>query len=180
MTAPRTRVLLHVCCGPCATVTLERLLPRYDVTCLWFDPNIQPLNEHDLRLENALVVAQHFGVEMLQEPREEDLWLRAVAGHEADPEGGPRCSLCIAWRLQRAAKVATAAGFELFATTLTVGPRKPAQIINPLGQAAAEAAGIRFLAEDFGRAGGFGRSVELSRQLGLYRQRYCGCSFARR
>jgi predicted adenine nucleotide alpha hydrolase (AANH) superfamily ATPase len=112
MSAVRPRLLLHVCCGPCATVTLERLVGRYDVTCLWLNPNIQPSEEHDLRLRNARIVTAHFAVEMLQEPRAEGEWLQAVAGHEADPEGGPRCSLCIAWRLERAAQMAAGAGFE--------------------------------------------------------------------
>jgi predicted adenine nucleotide alpha hydrolase (AANH) superfamily ATPase len=161
-------------------VVLERLLPRFDIACLWFNPNIQPAAEHDLRLENAQVVAEHFGVEMMVEPREEEAWLRVVAGHEHAPEGGTRCTLCIASRLQRAAQVAAAGGYEFLATTLTVGPRKPAKVIHPQGQEAAQKAGLQFLAEDFGRAGGFARSVELSRQLGLYRQRYCGCNFARR
>lgn len=180
MSAARRRLLLHVCCGPCATTTLERLVDHYDVTCLWLNPNIQPTEEHDLRLRNAERVAGHFAVELLVEPREEALWLGAIEGHEADAEGGARCRLCIGWRLERAAQVAAQGGFELLATTLTVGPRKPAKAINPLGQAAAEGAGLTFVAEDFGRANGFGRSLELSRELGLYRQSYCGCSFARR
>lgn len=180
MSAARRRLLLHVCCGPCATTTLERLVDHYDVTCLWLNPNIHPTEEHDLRLRNAARVAEHFAAELLVGPREEALWLDAIEGHEGDAEGGVRCSLCIGWRLERAAQIAADGGFELLATTLTVGPRKPAKAINPLGQAAAERAGLSFLSEDFGLRNGFGRSIELSHRLGLYRQSYCGCSFARR
>jgi epoxyqueuosine reductase len=173
----RPRLLLHVCCGPCATVALERLLPEYEVVALWYNPNIQPAEEHDLRLAGALQVTQHFGVEMALLPRDEADWLEAVRGLEEEPEGGKRCAKCFRHRIARAVREA-GEGFSFVSTTLTVGPSKPAQIINGIGRAACAGTGLQFVEADFKLQNGFARSVELSRSLGIYRQRYCGCAFA--
>lgn len=176
----RPRLLLHVCCGPCATVALERLLPDYSVTALWHNPNIQPEQEYDLRLDSALGVAEHFGVDMILARRDESAWLEAVRGLEDEPEGGKRCIECFRYRIARAVDEARSGGFEWVATTLTVGPSKRAEVINQIGREACEAAGLQFLEADFKKQGGFTRSVELSKELDLYRQKYCGCLFGRK
>ncbi len=172
------RLLLHACCGPCATVALERLLPRYAVTVLWYNPNLYPAEDAERRREAVLAVAAASGVEVLAPAASEAEWLGAVAGLEAEPEGGRRCAECFRLRLCRTAELAASGGFTHFATTLSVGPQKKWDQILALGQAAATAAGVEFVAECFRRGGGFARSVELSKELALYRQNYCGCRYS--
>lgn len=173
-------LLLHVCCGPCAGAVIERLVGRFHVTALWHNPNVQPEAEHDRRVEQARIVCREFNMDLVEGARDEAAWLEAVAGLEDEPEGGARCAACFEHRLRRSAQEAAARGMERLATTLTVSPHKPAADINALGRRVAAESGVCFLEEDFRQAGGFARSVELSRALGLYRQRYCGCLFSRR
>ncbi|NSW58321.1 MAG: epoxyqueuosine reductase QueH [Armatimonadetes bacterium] len=172
-------LLLHVCCGPCATSVLERLVPRFRVTALWYNPNIQPREEHDRRLDSARIVAREMTVPMIEMLGGADEWLDRVRGLESEPEGGLRCDVCFRCRLETVAGVAARLGFDRFATTLTVSPHKPASRVHPIAEELAQAFGVPFLAEDFKKQGGFQRTVELSRDLGLYRQTYCGCVLGR-
>ncbi len=174
------KLLLHVCCGPCATAVIERLAPAYDLTCLWYNPNIEPLEEYNRRLEAARTVAASTAVRLVEGPYDNEMWRRAVAGYESEPEGGARCAICFRYRLAFAARYAAEHGFACFTTTLTISPHKNAEAINRIGQAIAADHGLAFLAENFKKRGGFQRSVELSKKLGLYRQDYCGCLFSRR
>ncbi|MCE5219617.1 epoxyqueuosine reductase QueH [bacterium] len=173
-------LLLHVCCGPCATAVVERLSERFRVTMLWYNPNLEPDEEHDLRLAQARKVAEHLGCDLVVIPPDEEGWLQAVSGHEADPEGGERCRLCYEYRLRRTAQEAVERGFGTVATTLTVSPHKSAAVINEIGRQVTHGVQASFLAEDFKKQNGFLRSLELSREWELYRQRYCGCRFSQR
>jgi epoxyqueuosine reductase len=172
------RLLLHACCGPCATVALERLLPRYAVTVLWYNPNLYPAEDAERRREAVLAVAGACGVEVLTPAASEAEWLAVVAGLEAEPEGGRRCTECFRLRLGRTADLAASGGFTHSATTLSVGPQKKWEQILALGEEAGAAVGVQFVAECFRREGGFARSVALSKELGLYRQNYCGCRYS--
>ena len=179
-TEARPRLLLHVCCGPCATAVIERLLPDYDVTLLWYNPNIQPDAEHDRRLVAARQVAAALGVELRVLEGGQEEFAALCVGREDLPEGGERCQLCYELRLQAACAYAAAHGFPLVATTLTISPHKPAATVNPVGSRAATAAGVAFLEADFKKQAGFQRSLQLSRELALYRQDYCGCLCSQR
>lgn len=179
-TADRPALLLHVCCGPCATAVIERLQGDYALTLLWFNPNIQPAAEHERRLQAARTMARALGLPLVELPGGEDEFDALCVGREAEPEGGERCRLCYALRLRRACGYAAAHNIGLVATTLTISPHKPALVVNEVGASAAQEAGVSFLAADFKGAGGFQRSVTLSRELGLYRQNYCGCLHSRR
>lgn len=181
----KPRLLLHTCCGPCATVCVERLLPDYDVTLLWFNPNLQPPEEHERRLEAARTVASHFGVEMVTLPADERAWRRAlevVPAYEQEPEGGKRCAECMRYRLQRTAQEAQARGFAFFDTTLSVSPHKDQRVLNGALRQEAEERGLTldYPHMDYRANAGFQRSLELSKLLELYRQNYCGCRFSRR
>lgn len=172
-------LLLHVCCGPCATAVIERLIERFSITAFWHNPNVQPEAEHDRRLEQARIVAREFDVDLIVAGRDEDAWLEAVAGFENEPEGGARCPICFEYRLQRTAREAAQRKISHTATTLSVSPYKPAHTINEIGREVADRFGVQFLSEDFKKRGGFQRSVEWSKQMDLYRQGYCGCLFAK-
>ena len=171
---------LHVCCGPCATVAIERLLPRFRLVCIWYNPNIYPPEEYQRRLANAIRACESFGLRLQQLSTSHRAWLEAVRGLEDAVEGRERCDVCIGLRLRAAAEAAAQAGCEYLCTTLTVGPQKNAEQIHRLGEHIAGQVGLRWLAETFRKKDGFRRSVELSRKLGLYRQDYCGCEFSLR
>jgi len=181
-TAP-PRLLLHCCCGPCATAVIERLREGHDIALYWFNPNIQPEDEFARRLEAMRALAEAVGLPLHIEEGGEEEWERAVAGLEAEPEGGARCDVCYRLRLEHAAAKARELGCEAIAATLSISPHKEAERINRAGVVATQSANIgeprlRFLAADYKSAGGFQRSVELAKQFGLYRQRYCGCRFS--
>ena len=171
------RILLQACCGPCASVAVERLSQAgHDVALFYSNANIQPLAEWELRLESLRKVAAHFGVPLEVEPWDNAAWLRDVAqGLETEPEGGARCERCFEWRLARTWKHAQTLGFEGFSTSLTTGPRKRSDVIFEAGR---KVGGTAFVAEDFKKRGGFQRSLELARELGLHRQSWCGCRFS--
>lgn len=175
----KPHLLLHVCCGPCATAVIERLLRNYHVTAFWHNPNIEPRDEHDRRLEQAYVVAREFDIDLVVDDSDGDAWLAAMAGHENEPEGPTRCPLCFEHRLKRAAQEAARRGIPHLATTLSVSPHKSTADVNAVGRQVARTLGVAFVGEDFKAQGGFQRSVELSKKLGLYRQNYCGCRNSR-
>ena len=174
----KPRLLLHVCCGPCATAVIERIGSRFEVVCFWYNPNIEPSAEYERRLAGMRTVAEVMGVPLVEGQRDTEGWREAIAGWENEPEAGRRCQICFEYRLRRAAEYAHARDMDCLATTLTVSPHKDAQLINSLGEGLAEAAGVKFLAEVWRKEGGFQRSVQLSKQLNLYRQKYCGCSYS--
>jgi predicted adenine nucleotide alpha hydrolase (AANH) superfamily ATPase len=174
------KLLLHVCCGPDVTVALERL-PETERLTLFFDnPNIHPYEEYQRRVEALEKVAAHFGVDILFGKYDPERWHRMIAGLEDEPEGGRRCRVCIAHRLRNTAREAKANGFDTIASVFSTSPHKDAQWVNAEGEKIAEEYGLRHWATNFKKKDGFKRSVQLSRELGIYRQNYCGCVHSQR
>ena len=170
------RILLHVCCGPCSTSSVERLLSEgYEPVLFFSDSNIFPHEEFMKRYENLLIVARLHGLEVILDDWDHEAWLDAVKGHEEDREHGERCLICFRFNLERTARKAEELGIEAFATTLTVSRFKPSAAIFRIGD---EFPGFQRI--DFKKKDGFSRSVQLSKELGLYRQDYCGCEFSLR
>ncbi len=176
--SPKPKLLLHVCCGSCATAVIERVVSRFEVVCFWYNPNIEPAAEYEHRLGGMRTVAAAMAVPMIEGQRDAEAWREAIAGWEDEPEGGRRCPICFEYRLRRAAEYAQARDMDYLATALTISPHKDAQLINSLGERIAEAASVEFLTEVWRKEGGFQRSVQLSHQLNLYRQNYCGCNYS--
>lgn len=168
-------VLLHVCCASCATHVIESLLPSYEVIGFFFNPNISPKAEFLRRLKDACRVCAHYHVRLWIPPYREEAWSSAVRGLEDRPEGGERCTVCFRLRLEETARCALRNSIGSIATTLTVSPHKNADVINEVGRSLAARYSITFLDRDFKKKDGFLRSVSMSRELGLYRQSYCGC-----
>ena len=177
----RPRLLLHACCGPCASAVLERVTPHFDTTVLYYNPNILPEEEFDKRLywlEHLLREAPFGqGVELLVPDRDESAFRAAAAGLEQEREGGARCTVCFDLRLGKTAELAREGGFDYFATTLTVSPHKNAPLINAIGERLAESYGVEWLPSDFKKRDGYRRSIQLSHEYGLYRQAWCGCGW---
>lgn len=181
---PGGRLLLHACCAPCATVALERLSPYYDITLLFYNPNIFPGEEYERRLAAMKQLLQRMPlprrVDLVEGPKDRAPFLAAAAGREEDPEGGARCEACFRLRLSYAAKLANEQGIPLYGTTLTVGPRKNAAQIHEIGALEGKWHGVLFLPADFKKKDGYLRSIRLSEEAGLYRQHYCGCEYSQR
>lgn len=177
-TARKPRLLLHACCGPCASSVLEYLTPHFDVTVYYYNPNILPKDEF-IKRENALKeVVSHFdSVNLVVPNQDEQEYISYVKGHKSDPEGGARCSLCFNLRLENTAKymLENVETFDFFATTLTVSPHKNAPLINEIGNTVAKKYGVDYLSSDFKKRDGYLRSIQLCKEWGIYRQTYCGC-----
>ena len=179
----RPRLLLHCCCAPCSSAVLERLTEAFDITALYYNPNIAPRDEYDRRSEElARLIASlpHAGaIDLRVADYDPEAFLRAARGLEREPEGGRRCEACFRLRLGEAARVAREGGYDCFTTTLTISPLKDAQLLNAIGLELAGTPGPAWLHSDFKKREGYRRSCELSREYGLYRQDYCGCAFSR-
>ncbi|MCM1165428.1 MAG: epoxyqueuosine reductase QueH [Lachnospiraceae bacterium] len=178
------RLLLHSCCAPCSSYCLEYLSRYFSITVLYYNPNIYPGEEFAKRAEEQRRLIAEMPVENPvglvvdeYEPRE---FFDAVRGLEDCPEGGERCFACYRLRLERAAKYAAEHGFDYFCSTLSISPLKNAQKLNEIGGELSGIYGTGWLPNDFKKKGGYLRSIELSREYGLYRQDYCGCVFSKR
>jgi predicted adenine nucleotide alpha hydrolase (AANH) superfamily ATPase len=174
----KPKLLLHICCGPCSTEVIRRLKDDYEVVGCYYNPNIHPAEEHEKRLMEVQRLSALWRVLVDAVPYEHERFLEAVRGLEAEPEGGRRCEKCYELRLERAARAALESNCTHLATTLTIAPMKKAAVINPIGEAAAARHGLTFIGDDWKKKDGFKHSIELSKELGLYRQDYCGCEFS--
>lgn len=176
-------ILLHSCCGPCSSSVLELLSKYFDVTVLWYNPNLYPEAEYDKRMETQkqlidAIAEDGVQAKLLVEPwRSEDYFSR-IKGLENEPEEGKRCLECFKIRLEETARIASERGFEWFCTTLTVSSRKDAVAINAIGREAEAKYGVKWLPSEFKKREGNHRSIILSEKYGLYRQEYCGCVFS--
>jgi predicted adenine nucleotide alpha hydrolase (AANH) superfamily ATPase len=169
------RLLLHVCCAPCAAAAVEKLIDDYDITMFFYNPQIFPLKEYRKRLEDVRKLSEKLGVPMLEGDHDPCLWYEATEGHEKDKEHGERCDICFRFRLKDTLRILKEKEFDLFATTLTISPHKSAEKINEIGR---ELSKEPYLESDFKKHGGFERSIELSKWFKLYRQNYCGCVYS--
>ncbi|HJB58904.1 MAG TPA: epoxyqueuosine reductase QueH [Candidatus Faecalibacterium faecipullorum] len=177
----RPRLLLHACCGPCSSAVLEQLCQYFDITILYYNPNIWPAAEYRRReeeLERFVAAAHPLGVTVVEDRYDPEEFYAAARGLEAEPERGARCTACYRLRMRRAAAYAAANGFDWFATTLSISPHKDAERINQIGQELAAAYGVPHLPSDFKKKNGYLRSLQLSAEYGLYRQDYCGCVYS--
>lgn len=175
----RPKLLLHSCCGPCSSYVLEYLTEYFEVYLSYYNPNIQPRAEYDKRLANQLIVIEHIpGVTLVPCDYDGAAYDAAAAGLESEPEGGARCTECFRLRLSYAAREAKRLECEYCCTTLTVSPHKDAQRINALGREICKQYGVKWLPGDFKKREGYKRSIELSKEYGLYRQEYCGCLYS--
>lgn len=177
----RKRLLLHSCCAPCSSYCLEQVAPHMRTTVFYYNPNLDSREEYEKRKGEQIRLLSETGLaDFLDCDYDPEDFARVAAGLEDAEEGGARCVKCFELRLQKTAEAAKAGGFDYFGTTLTVSPLKNAEMINRIGFALAERLGVNFLPSDFKKRGGYLRSVELSREHGLYRQNYCGCVYSKR
>ncbi len=170
----RPTLLLHCCCAPCSSAVLERLTDYFRITLLFFNPNIFPEAEFFKRKAEFVKL----GVEVVDLGYNHTAFLDAVRGKESEREGGDRCKVCIRQRMEESFRYAKAHNFDYATTTLSISPHKDALFINQTGEQLATQYGVKFLHSDFKKRNGYLRSIELCRNLGIYRQDYCGCEFS--
>ena len=179
----RPRLLLHACCAPCSSYVTEYLEPFFDLTVFFYNPNISPEEEFNKRYsELSRFIDERFGgkIEIICPPYDYDEYLSAVQGLFDEPEGGERCAKCFFLRLEAAARTAAELGFPWFCTTLSVSPYKNASLLYQIGSELGSKYGVNYLPSDFKKKDGYKRSIELSKEYGLYRQDFCGCPFSLR
>lgn len=177
------KLLLHCCCAPCSSATLEVLKEHFSVTVYFYNPNIQPESEFTKRYEEQKrLIAEHFNNEIpvILAPYEGEKFSAIAKGREHLPEKGERCYLCYRQRMEHSARYAKENGFNCFTTSLSISPHKNADWINKIGIALEKEYGIKFIYSDFKKRNGYKRSIELSHQYGLYRQDYCGCIYSKK
>ena len=173
------KLLLHSCCAPCSTACLERLMDAFDVTIYYYNPNIDTLDEFNLRATEQVRYAKSLGLKCIVADYDKQCFLSCAMGLEQEKEGGARCENCFKLRLRKTAEKCLEGGFDYFATTLTVSPLKNAKLINEIGFSLEKSLGAKYLPSDFKKQNGYLRSITLSKENNLYRQNYCGCEFSK-
>lgn len=176
------KLLLHSCCAPCSTYILEYLTEHFDISVLYYNPNIHPSEEfykREREQERFInLVEKKNKIDLIKADYNPKEFFAVVKGHELDKEGGDRCAICYELRLDQAAQYAKKLGYDYFTTTLSISPHKNAQVINSIGERLEEKYDVKYLYADFKKKNGFKRSIELCNQFDIYRQDYCGCVFS--
>jgi len=175
----RPKLLLHSCCGPCSTSVIDRLRQYFDLTVYFYNPNIYPENEYLRREEEQRTYLEALGIGYIPGDYEKDKYEVAVTGLELEPEGGSRCKRCFDMRLEKTAQLADEMNMDYFTTTLTVSTHKNSQLINEIGLTIGSKHKAIYLPSDFKKDDGYRKSIEMSKELGMYRQDYCGCKFSK-
>ena len=183
--AYRPSVLLHSCCGPCSSYVLTYLAGYFDITVLYYNPNIYPSAEFEKRageqerLIEALNRDLSVNIKYLRGDYDPQEFFDMAKGLEDVAEGGERCFKCYELRMREAAVTAKNGGYDYFTTTLSISPLKNAEKINEIGEKLEREYGVRHLPSDFKKKEGYKQSIELSRKYDLYRQDYCGCVYSK-
>ena len=177
------RLLLHSCCAPCSSYCLSYLAQYFRITVFYYNPNISPVEEYEKRVaEQKRLLSRlpvRYPVAFAEGAYEPEKFEKLAKGRELLPEGGERCFACYELRQRAAAAYVAANQFDYFTTTLSVSPHKNAEKLNEIGLRLAEEYGVVYLVSDFKKRGGYQKSIEFSREYGLYRQDYCGCIYSR-
>ena len=177
-------LMIHSCCAPCSSYVLEYLSEYFKITIFYYNPNIYPESEYTKRiLEQQKLIRDmkfRYPVSFLAGKYDKEKFYEMAAGMEDLKERGARCMKCYELRLTETARQAVAGEFDYFTTTLSISPMKNAQKLNEIGVRVGEEYGVKYLVSDFKKKNGYKRSIELSKEYGLYRQDYCGCEFSMR
>lgn len=168
-------LLLHICCGPCATPIIPNLNPKFEVLGYYFNPNIFPETEFNQRLNSAQKVAEFNGIKLVIPEQSRDDYFSYIGETKQKPE---RCLLCYRQRLAKTAQCAKENGFDAFSTTLLISPFQYHDDLRRIGEEISKEYGIDFYYEDFREL--YNESREISKNLDLYLQKYCGCKFSRK
>lgn len=177
----KRRLLLHACCAPCSSASLEYLSQFFDIDVLFYNPNISTEKEFQKRLDELKRFVREYPfikkIEVIPVDYDHFEFLNKIKGSEFVREGGERCMKCFELRLEKTKEFAKERGYDYFATTLTISPLKNADALNKIGLSLEED-GVSYLPTDLKKKGRYQRSIVLSKEYALYRQDYCGCEFS--
>lgn len=180
----KPKILLHSCCAPCSSHCISTLTPYFDITILYYNPNIEPYEEYLKRKEEEIKFINEFPhtnkIDILDCDYDNELFIEISKGLEDEPERGARCIKCYHLRMNKTAELASLNNYDYFATTLTLSPLKDAKKLNEIGEKLQEKYNVKYLYSDFKKKEGYKHSIELSKEYNLYRQDYCGCKFSKR
>ena len=176
----KPKLLLHACCGICTSSVVERLYPFFDITILYYNPNIYPFSEYLKRFDTLkdLILKMKIKVKIFEIGYQNKEFKEIIKGLENEKEGGERCTKCFYLRLEKAAKFAKKYNYDYFTTTLSVSPHKDSDKLNQIGKELSEKYGVKYLYSDFKKKEGYKRSNEIAEEYNLYRQNYCGCRYS--
>ena len=176
-------LLLHACCGPCSSYVLSYLTNYFNITILYYNPNIYPDEEYQRRKDEAKRLINEmpfkYPVKFIETDYNPDEFYRAIKGKEKLGERSLRCFECYKLRLEKTALYAKENGYDYFTTTLSISPYKNATWINEIGEDLQKKYDIKYLYGDFKKNDGYKKSLEYSREYNLYRQDYCGCVYSK-
>ena len=172
-------ILLHSCCGPCSSYVISYLSNYFDITILYYNPNISPYDENlkrkeeQIRLINEMATKNKLNI--MDCDYDNDLYQKKIDGLENEPERGARCKICYCMRMEKTAILAKENNYDFFCTTLSVSPYKNSRWINEIGITLEKKYNVNWLYSDFKKKDGYKKSISLSKKYNLYRQDYCGC-----
>ena len=181
----KKKLLLHSCCGPCSSYVISYLTKYFDITVLYYNPNISPYEEYLKRKEEQIKVINELKkeydniIDIMDCDYDNDLYEDKIKGLEDEPERGSRCRVCYKMRMEKTAKIAKENDYDYFCTTLSVSPYKNSTWINEFGSDLEKEYNIRWLYSDFKKKDGYKESIRLSQKYNLYRQNYCGCVYSK-
>jgi len=183
ITKPK-KILLHSCCAPCSSYVITFLSNYFDITVLYYNPNIYPYEEYEKRKKEQIKLINTLQTKnklnFLDCDYDNELYNEKIKGLEQCKEGGNRCSICFNLRLEKTAILAKKNNYDYFCSTLTVSPHKNSKLINEIGETISNKYNIKWLYSDFKKNEGFKQSIELSKKYDLYRQDYCGCIYSKK
>ncbi len=178
----KPKLLLHVCCAPCSSYVLEYLTNYFEITVLYYNPNISSIDEYNKRLKEEQRFVKEYpfnqNINVIKGEYDNQKYEEIIKGLEEEKEGGARCFKCYRLRLEETAKYAKENNFDYFTTTLTISPYKNSKVLNEIGHELEELYNVKYLYSDFKKKNGYKRSIELSHEYNLYRQDYCGCKYS--
>ena len=178
------KLLLHSCCAPCSSYVIEYLSDFFDISILYYNPNISPIDEYLKRKKEQIRLIKSINtknkLDIIDCDYDNDIYEDKIKGLENEPERGNRCTICFNLRLDKTASMAKKLNYDFFATTLTVSPYKNSNLINEIGIKLQEKYNIKYLVSDFKKKNGYKRSIELSNKYNLYRQNFCGCKYSKK
>ena len=176
-------LLLHSCCAPCSSYVITYLTNYFDITILYYNPNIYPYEEYTKRKNEQIKLIKKIKskntINILDCDYDNDLYNEQIKGLENEPERGNRCTICYQMRIEKTAVLAKKNNYDFFCTTLSVSPYKNSILINKIGKELEQKYNINWLYSDFKKKDGYKKSIELSKKYNLYRQNYCGCVFSK-
>ena len=177
----KDKIVLHTCCAICSGYPISLLKDMgYQVIAYFYNPNIYPIEEYQKRLDAEIALCKNLDCELFIGDYETDLYYEKVAGFEKEPEKGKRCDKCFELRLMKTAQFAKLKSIKNITTSMVISPHKNFQKLTLIGENIANEYGLNYVAIDFKKKDGFLKTNKISKELGLYRQNYCGCKFAQR